>query len=122
MSQDSLTLHRLRFFAHHGVLPAETAHGQIFEVTVRLELPLAKAGQADDLALTVDYQAAYEVVRGVMEGAKLKLAEALAETMAANLLRAFAQVGAVEVEVIKPQPPVAFAFAGFSAKIRRVRP
>lgn len=121
MSQDCLTLHRLRFFAHHGVLPAETANGQIFEVTVRLEFSLAEAGQADDLARTVDYQAAYEVTRGVMAGPRLKLAEALAEKISANLLQAFAQVEAVEVEVIKPQPPVAFAFAGFSAKIRRSR-
>ncbi len=121
MSQDSLTLTRLRFFAHHGVLPAETAQGQIFEVTVRLELPLAEAARADDLTKTVDYQAAYEIVHGVMDGPRMKLAEALAEAIAAALLRAFAQVEAVEIEVIKPQPPVAFAFAGFSAKIRRVR-
>jgi dihydroneopterin aldolase len=121
MSQDSLTLHRLRFFTHHGVLPAETANGQIFEITVRLEFSLAEAGKADDLAHTIDYQAAYEVTRGVMEGPRLKLAEALAENVAAALLRAFAQVEAVEVEVLKPQPPVAFAFAGFSAKIRRPR-
>jgi len=118
---DSLTLSRLRFFAYHGVLPAETAHGQIFEVTVRLELPLAEAAHADDLAKTVDYQAAYDVVRGVMEGPRMKLAEALAEVIATELLRAFAQVAAVEVEVFKPQPPVLFAFAGFSAKIRRTR-
>ncbi len=118
---DSLILHRLRFFARHGVLPAETAHGQIFEVTVRLELPLAGAAKADDLAQTVDYQAAYEVVRGVMEGPRMKLAEALAELIAKELLFALAMVEAVEVEVHKPQPPVAFAFAGFSAKIRRTR-
>jgi len=121
MSQDSLTLSRLRFFAHHGVLPAETAHGQIFEVTVRLELPLAEAARADDLTKTVDYQAAYEVVRGVMEGPQMKLAETLAEVIATALLREFARVEAVEIEVIKPQPPVAFAFAGFFAKIRRAR-
>ena len=118
---DSLTLSRLRFFARHGVLPAETANGQMFEVTVRLELPLAAAARADDLAKTVDYQAVYEVVRGVMEGPKLKLAVALAEAVAAALLKAFAQVEAVEIEVHKPHPPVGFAFAGFSAKIYRTR-
>ncbi|HTB63694.1 MAG TPA: dihydroneopterin aldolase [Opitutales bacterium] len=119
---DTLTLHRLRFFAHHGVLPTETARGQIFEITVRLELPLAEAGRADDLAHTVDYQAAYDVVRKVMEGPRRQLAEALAENIAADLLHAFAQVTAVDIEVIKPQPPVGFAFAGFSAQIRRTRP
>jgi len=118
---DSLTLHRLRFFARHGVLPAEAAQGQIFEVTVRLELPLADAGRADDLARTVDYQAACAVVRQIMEGPRMKLAEALAEAIAAELLRAFPMVEAVNVEVIKPRPPVEFAFDGFSANIRRAR-
>ncbi len=121
MSQDSLTLSRLRFFARHGVLPAETANGQVFEVTVRLELPLAEAARADDLTQTVDYQAVYEVVRRVMEGPRIKLAEAMAESIAAALLCDFAPVEAVEIEVHKPHPPVGFAFAGFSAKIYRKR-
>ena len=118
---DSLTLHRLRFFAHHGVLPAETAHGQTFEVTVRLEFPFADAARADDLARTIDYQDAYNIVRQVMDGPRRQLAEALAEAIAAELLRAFLRVEAVEIEVIKPHPPVAFDFAGFSAHIRRTR-
>jgi dihydroneopterin aldolase len=121
MSSDALTLHRLRFFAHHGVLPAETAHGQIFEVTVRLELPLTDAGRADNLAQTIDYQDAYNIVRQVMGGPRRQLAEALAEAIAAELLRAFPRVEAADVEVHKPSPPVAFAFAGFSARIRRTR-
>ncbi len=118
---DALTLTRLRFFARHGVLPAETAHGQTFEVTVRLEFPLAEAGRADDLALTVDYQQVYTVVRQVMDGPRRQLAEALAEAIAADLLGAFPRVEAVEVEVIKPHPPVAFDFAEFSARIRRTQ-
>ncbi len=118
---DSLTLHRLRFFVHHGVLPAETAHGQVFEVTVRLELGLAEAARADDLARTIDYQLVYEVVAGVMNGPRMKLAEALAEKIAGELLKTFPEVAAVDVEVMKPQPPVNFAFAGFSARLRRER-
>ncbi len=118
---DSLTLHRLRFFAHHGVLPAETAHGQIFEVTVRLELSLAAAAQADDLQKTVDYQLVYEVVQKIMNGTRVKLAETLAESIATELLCTFPSVTAADVEVIKPQPPVNFAFAGFSAHLRRTR-
>jgi dihydroneopterin aldolase len=118
---DALTLHRIRFFARHGVLPAEAAHGQIFEVTLRLEFPLAEAGLADDLTRTVDYQQAYATVRQVMDGPRRQLAEALAEAIAGCLLRVFPRVEAVEVEVIKPHPPVDFDFAGFSARIRRTR-
>ena len=122
MTPDTLSLHRLRFFGHHGVLPEETARGQDFEVTVRLELPLGEAGRTDDLSHTVDYRAVHQVVRGVMEGPPRKLAEALAEAMAVELLRVFPVVQAVEVEVIKLKPPVDFTSAGLAVRVRRTRP
>jgi dihydroneopterin aldolase len=121
MTPDTLTLSRLRFFGHHGVLPEEAARGQDFEVTVQLELPLGEAGRADDLSRTVDYRAVREVIRGVMEGPPRKLVEALAETVAVEVLRAFPLVQAVEVEVVKLKPPVDFVSTGFAVRIRRAR-
>ena len=121
MTPDTLVLHRLRFFGHHGVLPEEIARGQDFEVTVRLELPLCEAGRTDELAQTVDYQAVHEVVRGVMEGPPRKLVEALAERVAAAVLRTFPRVHAVEIEVVKLNPPVDFASGGLAARMRRTR-
>jgi dihydroneopterin aldolase len=121
MSPDTLTLSRLRFFARHGALPEEAARGQDFEVTVRLELPLADAGRTDDLSRTVDYRGVVEVVRAVMEGPPCKLVEALAEAIAADLLRRFPPAQAVEVEVVKVRPPVDFASAGLGVRIRRSR-
>jgi len=121
MKSDTLTLARMRFFGRHGLLPEETARGQEFEVTVQLELPLAEAGRADDLTRTVDYRALHEKVRAVMEGPPRKLAEALAETVARDLLREFPIVSAVEVEVTKINPPVDFSSAGLTVRIRRSR-
>jgi dihydroneopterin aldolase len=122
MNSDSLTLSRLRFFGRHGVLPEETTCGQDFEVTVRLELPLAEAGRTDDLGRTVDYRAVHEVVRRVMEGPPRKLVEALAETIAADLLRVFPPVQAADVEVVKLRPPVDFISGGLAVRVRRTRP
>ena len=121
MTPDTLSLHRLRFFGHHGVLPEETARGQDFEVTVRLELPLGEAGRTDDLSYTVDYRAVHEAIRGVMEGPPRKLVEALAERVAEAVLRGFPPVHAVEVEVVKLNPPVDFASGGLAARVRRTR-
>jgi len=121
MSPDMLTLSRMRFFARHGALPEEAVRGQDFEVTVRLELPLAEAGRTDDLHRTVDYRAVAQAVRTVMDGPPRKLVETLAEAMAADLLRQFATVQAVEVEVVKLHPPVVFPSAGLGVRIRRSR-
>ena len=121
MTPDTLSLHRLRFFGHHGVLPEETARGQDFEVTVRLELPLGEAGRTDDLSHTVDYRAVHQVVRGVMEGPPRRLVEALAEKVAEAVLQGFPPVQAVEIEVVKLNPPVDFASGGLAARVRRTR-
>ena len=121
MTPDTLELRQLRFFGHHGVLPEETARGQDFEVTVRLELPLGQAGRTDDLACSVDYRAVHELVQDVMEGPPRKLVEALAEMVAGALLRAFPLVQAVDVEVVKLNPPVDFASAGLAVRLRRTR-
>ena len=121
MNSDSITLSKIRFFAHHGVTVEEQERGQILEVTVRLEYSLAAAARADDLARTVDYQAVFEVTRKIIEGPPRKLAETLADSVAAEILKKFKLVKAVEVEVTKPAPPVRFAFGGFSACVRRKR-
>lgn len=121
MTTDTLTLSHLRFFAHHGVLPEETTLGQHFDVTVRLEMSLAEAGRSDDLTRTVDYRAIHETVRSVMEGPPRKLAEALAETIATELLQAFPPAQAVEVDVVKLNPPVNFTSAGLAVHMRRTR-
>ena len=121
MTSDTLTLSRLHFFAHHGILPGEAERGQDFEVTVHLELPLGEAGRTDDLSQTVDYRQVRDIVRGVMEGPHRKLVEALAEGIATEILRVFPLVQAVGVEVVKPKPPVDLVSAGLVVRIRRAR-
>jgi dihydroneopterin aldolase len=118
---DSLTLSRMHFSACHGVLPSEQKQPQPWEVTARLELPLAAAARSDELARSIDYRDIHATVRAVMEGPPRKLAETLAEAVAAALLARFPAVRAVEIEVCKTRPPVDFAFAGLLVRIRRER-
>ncbi|MDR0902008.1 MAG: dihydroneopterin aldolase [Opitutaceae bacterium] len=118
---DSLTLARMRFSACHGVLASEQKRPQPWEVTARLELPPAVAGRGDELAASIDYREIHAAVRAVMEGPPRKLAETLAENIAAELLARFPAAPAVEVEVLKPRPPVDFAFDGFLVRVRRER-
>lgn len=121
MTMDRIILRELHFVARHGVLPQEKMTSQKFSATVELELPLAEAGQSDRLDQTIDYCAAQEVVRSIIEGAHKKLIETLAETVASELLRTFPRLAAVTVEITKPNPPVDFQFAGVAVRIRRER-
>ena len=118
---DKIILRELHFVARHGVLPIETETSQRFSATVELELPLSAAGRSDRLDQTVDYCAVQSIVRSVIEGSHKRLIETLAETVATELLRTFAMLSAVTVEIVKPSPPVDFVFAGVAVRIRRER-
>lgn len=118
---DKLILRELHFIARHGILPIERETSQRFSATLELELPLAAAGTADRLDQTIDYCAVQAVVRSIIEGSHKKLIETLAESVAAELLRAFPLLVAVTVEITKPRPPVDFEFAGVAVRIRRER-
>jgi 7,8-dihydroneopterin aldolase/epimerase/oxygenase len=118
---DKIILRELHFLARHGVLPVETENSQRFTATLELELPLQAAGKSDRLDQTIDYCAVQAVVRSIIEGSHKRLIETLAETVATELLRSFTLLNAVTVEIIKPNPPVDFQFAGVSVRIRRER-
>jgi dihydroneopterin aldolase len=114
----------MRFHASHGALPPEKTQPQPWEVTVTLELPgraRREAAAADVLAKTIDYRRVHAVARAVMDGPPCNLAETLAERIAENLLREFAQARALEVEVAKLKPPVDFDFDGLRVRVRRER-
>ncbi|MBS0633106.1 MAG: dihydroneopterin aldolase [Verrucomicrobia bacterium] len=118
---DRLILRDLRFFGYHGIFPEENKRGQHFAATLELELPLAPAGRSDDIGQAVNYCDVQAITREIMEGPPRGLIETLAEQIAAALLARFPTVSAVTVEVLKPEPPVTFDFAGVAVRIRRER-
>lgn len=120
-TSDKLILTDMSFLACHGVLPVEKHRRQEFRVSVELETDLAPAGRSDALSQAIDYCAVQDVVRAVVEGAHRHLIEALAEDIAQRLLVKFPSARAVTVEVVKPEPPVKFKFAGVHVRLRRTR-
>jgi 7,8-dihydroneopterin aldolase/epimerase/oxygenase len=103
---DEILLEGMRFYGYHGVNPEEQALGQRFAVDVVLVVDLRRAGQSDELAHTVSYSAVYKVVRGIVEGEPRQLIEAVAESIASEILASFQVVGDVTVTVRKPEVPM----------------
>jgi len=98
----------MRFHGFHGVLPEEKSLGQKFEVDVTMSVCHAKAGMSDDISDTVDYAAAYELVRAEVEGKEnsKNLIERLGAGIAEKLMRRFGKVQDVTVRVRKPHVAV----------------
>jgi dihydroneopterin aldolase len=102
MESDKIALEGMQFFGYHGTRPEENTLGQRFAVDVVLHLDLRAAGEADDLAATVDYSEVHRAARAIVEGPPLKLTEAVAERIAAAVLADHPLVQAVTVRVQKP--------------------
>jgi 7,8-dihydroneopterin aldolase/epimerase/oxygenase len=118
---DRIELRAMRFAASHGVLPFEAERRQPFEVDVVVELDLAPAGTADDLARTVDFGAVFAAARSVVEGSRVALVETLAERIAAAVLAGSPAATAVTVRVRKPEAPLPGELAWAGVEIRRSR-
>ena len=122
MSEDRILLTDMVFHGHHGTLAAENELGHPFVVSIELHLDLQPAGSSDDLTRTVDYSEVHRMARDVVEGPHVQLIEALAERIAAGVLRDHPAVEAVKVKVAKPHVRLGdTVLAGSAVEILRRR-
>ncbi len=117
---DSITITGITAQGTHGVLDFEKKRPQTFVVDVRLFLDLSAAGRDDDLAETVDYGQIARRIASVIEGPHCDLIEALADRIAAAVLRSD-PVRQVTVTVHKPHAPVTVPFSDVAVRITRSR-
>ncbi len=105
ISDAQIELRGLVFHAYHGVLPEEHQQGNTFVVDLLLNADIRRAVLTDELADTVNYAAAYEVVKREMAIPSLLL-EHVCGRIAAALLDAFPGLCSVRVRVAKANPPI----------------
>jgi dihydroneopterin aldolase len=118
---DRIVLAGMAFQARHGVNDWEKVEPQRFEVDVELLLDVRPAGVDDDLAKTVDYRRVYEIARDAVESQTFDLIEALAETIARDVLAGHGQVGEVVVRVRKPDVQLGGPLDYAGVEVRRAR-
>ena len=118
---DQIEIKRLRIFAYHGVFDEEREQGQIFYVSARLYLDLRRASMSDDLTETVNYDLAAHTIEKVVTQEKWNLIEAVAESVASELLLTYPSVQSAEIRVDKPDAPMGLAFETVSVTIQRGR-
>jgi 7,8-dihydroneopterin aldolase/epimerase/oxygenase len=117
---DLIELRGLRAVGICGALPEERVRAQPFEVDLDVEVDLARAGQSDQLADTVDYGALSEAVVAVVADEQPVLLERMAGRIAEVVL-AVPRVAAVTVTVRKLRPPVPVELDTAGVRIARRR-
>ena len=105
ISEAQIELRGLTFFAYHGVLSEERQEGNTFVVDLVLDADIARAVCTDELEDTVNYAAAYEVVKREMLVPSLLL-EHVCGRIASALLETVSLLSRVQVCVVKKNPPI----------------
>ncbi len=118
---DKILMKNLSFYGYHGVLKEENRLGQKFFIDIELLTDLKVAGKSDDVSDTINYAAAFELVKIIVEQNKFNLIEALAETIASSILSTYSKVLEVVVKIRKPEAPVNGIFDYFGVEIRRMQ-
>ncbi|EUJ28795.1 dihydroneopterin aldolase [Listeria floridensis FSL S10-1187] len=102
-------------------MPEENKLGQIFQISLILHLSTKKAGLSDNVEDTVSYADVYETVKEITEQRKYKLIEALAETIATEVLENYPLLESITVKVVKPNPPISGHYRFVAVEIERKR-
>jgi dihydroneopterin aldolase len=105
ISQQTITLDSLRFYAYHGAEPQEAIVGAWYTVSVSMKADATAAILNDDLNGTVNYAKVTDVVKLQMQ-IRSALLEHVAGRIANSILDSFPTVQSVTVTVSKVNPPV----------------
>jgi 7,8-dihydroneopterin aldolase/epimerase/oxygenase len=118
MSSDCIRIQNMHFYGYHGVDRSERELGGRFAIDVELHRDLSEAGRTDDLTKTVDYKAVYDLVNKIQGEQAFNLLEALAETVAAEILARF-DLEEVVVRARKQSVPLGGLIEYTEVEIRR---
>ena len=101
----TIRLKNMQFYGFHGVDKSEKHLGGRFEVDVEVKLSLIKSCNSDELDDTVNYEKIYKTVDTCVNKDKFYLIEALANSIAKDILINF-PINSILVRVRKPHAPV----------------
>lgn len=105
MTEDRITVSRMKVPAHIGVTEDERAVPQPLLIDLDLVVDLSAAGKSDELHDTVDYGRLVTEVAGLVRASRSQLLENLAESIA-RFACSLPRVERVTVAVAKESPPV----------------
>ena len=113
---DSVYIRDLRIFAHHGVLPQERTVGAYFILNLCVEADISKAMLTDAIEDTISYAELLHIVQSEM-ATPSALLEHVAGRIARAILHSFPQARAVNIDIMKQNPPMGADCAGAGVAI-----
>ncbi|MEP7163673.1 MAG: dihydroneopterin aldolase [Ferruginibacter sp.] len=99
----TIHLNKLAFFAHHGLHDEEAITGTSFEIDVSIQFD-AK-GKINSLHQTINYAAAYEVIKKHMLH-PVALLESLAQDITEDIYLLDNRITVIKIDINKLHPPI----------------
>lgn len=115
-----IRLKNMQFYGFHGVNESEKDLGGRFEIDLEMHLSLKEACTTDDLIKTIDYESIYHTVDFCVKKDKFFLIEALANSVAKNILKSH-PIDSLVVKVRKPHAPVRGVLDTVEVEIKRTQ-
>ncbi len=106
MELTTITIHKAKFYAYHGVFDYEKKYGNEFEVDIELLCDLSNLKDSDELKNTVNYLEVYNFVKDIVYSNKFNLIETLNQNICKGILERFEKVRRVSVKIRKPNAPL----------------
>ncbi|MEG1992676.1 MAG: 2-amino-4-hydroxy-6-hydroxymethyldihydropteridine diphosphokinase [Acetivibrio sp.] len=116
---DKIKISDLEIYCRHGLLKEETILGQKFLVSLTMFLDISKAGKTDKMEDSISYAEVAHFVETFMKERTFKLLEAVAETLAEEVLLRFEKIQKVKIEIKKPWAPILLPLDTVSVEIQR---
>jgi dihydroneopterin aldolase len=117
ITQSSIQLQEMRFYAYHGVMEQERSVGGEYLVSLDVDADLSQPVMSDAVADTVNYAALYDVVAREMEQPS-QLLEHVAGRIAQRVLDDFPQVESLSIRITKCNPPMGADCKGASVELK----
>lgn len=105
VTETTILLPEMRFYARHGVDPQEQTVGAYFTVNLEIKTDFIHALEKDDLNGTINYASVHQTVKEEME-IPSQLLEHAAGRIAQRLFHEFPTISALSLELYKENPPM----------------
>lgn len=105
MIKNTINIDGIKLYGYHGCLEEEGRVGGEYIVNVNMQVDFMQAALTDDLTLTIDYCAIFEICKAEM-AIRSKLIEQVGKRIFDSIKTKFPQINHTKVTVIKLLPPM----------------
>ncbi len=103
--KNTINIEGIKLYGYHGCLDEEGRVGGEYIINVSMQVDFMQAAIADDLNLTIDYCAIFEICKAEM-AIRSKLIEHVGKRIFDSITKTFPQITHTKVIVIKLLPPM----------------